>query len=168
MKTMSSASTSLMDDTTGAPDAAPDPAPDAPWSDEGTPLGHIQEALKRFNEDRDWGRYHSPRNLAMALVVEASELMELFLWSSDQGPQPPVEGRAPKVADEAADVLICLLNLCRARGIDLARATQDKLERNAVRYPVERARGRLEKAEELPAAAGQDQQPHQGRPGAEG
>lgn len=112
-------------------------------------LRQMQRALRAFNAERDWGRYHSPRNLAMALSVEAAELLELYLWSSDDGPQPPVASRADRVADEAADCLICLLNFCEQAGIDLADAFARKLARNAERYPVERARGRMEKHDEL-------------------
>lgn len=120
-----------------------------PWSDAHTPLGELGAAVAAFNAERDWARYHSPRNLAMALSVEANELLELYLWSADDGPQPPVATRAPRVAEEAADVCITLLNLCAHAGVDLAAAVEAKLARNAERYPVERARGRLEKADEL-------------------
>ena len=123
--------------------------PAAPWSDESTPLSAIREALRSFNADRDWGRYHSPRNLAMAVSVEANELLELYLWCADEGPQPAVATRAPRVEEEAADVLLTLLNLCDRAGIDLAAAAERKLAKNAARYPVDRARGRLEKAGEL-------------------
>lgn len=118
-------------------------------TDATTTLGEIREALRHFNAERDWGRYHSPRNLAMALSVEAGELLELYLWSADEGPQPPVASRVPKVADECADVLICLLNLCEHAGVDLTAAVSSKLERNAEKYPVDRAKGRLEKSTEL-------------------
>lgn len=123
--------------------------PPAGWGDAHTPLGELRAAIRAFNAERDWGRYHSPRNLAMAVSVEANELLELFLWSADDGPQPPVASRAPQVAAEAADVLITLLNLCDRAGIDLAAAVEAKLAHNARRYPVDRARGRLEKADEL-------------------
>ena len=112
-------------------------------------LLQIQNKLRDFNNERDWGQYHSPRNLAMALSVEAAELLELFLWSSDFGPQPPVIGREQKVADEAADVLICLLNFCDQMGLDLLEVTNAKIERNRLKYPVEKAMGRLEKHNEL-------------------
>lgn len=130
---------------------APQPAtPQATaWTDEHTALGELRAALRRFNSERDWARYHSPRNLAMALSVEAGELLELYLWSSDDGPQPPVESRQAKVADEAADVLICLLNLCEQAEVDLSAAVAAKLARNAEKYPVDKARGRLEKSGEL-------------------
>ena len=116
-----------------------------------TTLAELRAAVARFNRERDWARYHSPRNLAMALSVEAGELLQLYLWSSDDGPQPPVAARGPKVPEEAADVLICLLNLCEASGVDLAAAVEAKLRRNAEKYPVEAARGRLERSEELQA-----------------
>lgn len=118
-------------------------------SDATVPVEHVREKLRAFNAARDWQQYHSPRNLAMALSVEAGELLELFLWSADGGPQPPVASRTPKVADEAADIFICLLNFCEAAGVDLTRATLSKLERNGRKYPVAKARGRLEKSTEL-------------------
>jgi NTP pyrophosphatase (non-canonical NTP hydrolase) len=130
--------------------APPDPAaPPAGWTDDRTPLAELRAALRRFNGERDWGRYHSPRNLAMALSVEAGELLQLYLWSADGGPQPAVPARAPKVAEEAADVLICLLNLCEAADIDLAAAVEAKLRKNAEKYPVEAARGLMLKYDEL-------------------
>jgi len=130
-------------------DIAPKIDEGADWSDLRTPLGEVRAALRQFNSERDWAQYHSPRNLAMALSVEAGELLELYLWSADAGPQPPVKGREAKVADEAADVLICLLNFCEAAGVDLSAAVASKLASNARKYPVERARGRLEKSTEL-------------------
>ena len=119
------------------------------WTDATTTVSELREALRTFNAERDWARYHSPRNLAMALGVEAGELLELYLWSSDEGPQPPVASREPRVAQEAADVAICLLNFCEAAGIDLSAAVAAKLAGNAEKYPVDKARGRLEKSGEL-------------------
>jgi NTP pyrophosphatase (non-canonical NTP hydrolase) len=112
-------------------------------------LDDLRARIARFNEERDWAQYHNPRNLAMSVVVEAGELLELFLWSADDGPQPPVESRGPKVADEVADVLICLLALCDRMDIDPTQAVLQKLAKNAERYPVEKAKGRMEKYGEL-------------------
>ena len=125
------------------------PTPPDGLSDAHPTVGELAARLRAFLEERDWGRYHSPRNLAMALSVEAAELLELYLWSSDGGPQPPVASREPRVAEEAADVAICLLNLCAQAGVDLSAAVEAKLASNARRYPVDRARGRLERSEEL-------------------
>ncbi len=119
------------------------------WTDTDTPLAAIRAELQAFNAERDWSQYHSPRNLAMAVSAEAGELLALYLWSADGGPQPPVATRTTKVEEEAADVLISLLNLCNAAGIDLAAAVERKLLANAERYPVEASRGRLEKYTEL-------------------
>lgn len=113
-------------------------------------LDAITARVRAFAEARDWSRYHSPRNLAMALSVEAGELLELFLWSADGGPQPLNPERGPKVADEAADVLICLLNLCDRAGIDLAEAVASKLERAERKYPADRVRGQALKYDEYP------------------
>ena len=118
-------------------------------TDEQCSLMELQEQVKRFNTEREWAQFHNPRNLAMALSVEASELLELFLWSRDDGPQPPVVTRTPEVAHEMADVLICLLSLAERMEIDLASAVRAKLALNAVKYPVEKARGRMEKSDEL-------------------
>ena len=112
-------------------------------------LLQIQNKIREFNRERDWSQYHSPRNIAMALSVEVGELLELFLWSSDDGPQPPVEGRREKVEEEAADVLICLLNFCDQMDIDILEVTEQKIAKNHGKYPVDKSSGRLEKHNEL-------------------
>jgi NTP pyrophosphatase (non-canonical NTP hydrolase) len=113
-------------------------------------LRDLTDRVRSFVAARDWEQFHSPRNLAMALSVEAAELLELYLWSTDDGPQPPHPGRAPKVADEAADVLLCLLNLCDRAGIDLGDALIAKLEAADRKYPADRVRGRALKYDEYP------------------
>lgn len=118
-------------------------------SDDRTTIGELRAKVSAFNAERDWAQYHSPRNLAMALSVEVAELLELYLWSSDTGPQPPVASRAPRVAEELADVAICLLNLAERTGVDLSAAVEAKIAKNAEKYPVELAKGRLEKSTEL-------------------
>ena len=90
-------------------------------------LLQIQNKIREFNRERNWSQYHSPRNIAMALSVEAGELLELFLWSADDGLQPPLESRRSKVEEEAADVLICLLNFCEQMNIDLLEVTEQKI-----------------------------------------
>ncbi len=118
--------------------------------DDTTTVTELAAMVRRFNDERDWAQYHSARNLAMALSVEAAELLELYLWCKDEGPQPAVASRTPKIEEEVADVAICLLAFCDRTGIDLASAVERKVAANALRYPVDEARGRLEKAEELP------------------
>lgn len=113
-------------------------------------LDALRAAVRAFADARDWGKYHSPRNLAMAVSVEAGELLELFLWAEDDGPQPASAARAAQVADEAADVLICLLNLCDRAGIDLSAAVVDKLARAEAKYPADQVRGKALKYDEYP------------------
>lgn len=111
-------------------------------------LDELTARVRRFAEERDWQQYHSPRNLAMALSVEANELLELYLWSADDGPQPLNPERDPRVADEAADVLMCLLNFCDRAGVDLEAALASKLARAEEKYPVEKVRGKALKYDE--------------------
>lgn len=118
-------------------------------NDETTTIATLKAQIAAFNADRDWAQYHSPRNLAMSVSVEAGELLELYLWSSDEGPQPAVESRQPRVAEEAADVAITLLNFCERTGIDLSEAIESKLASNAAKYPVDKARGQMLKHDEL-------------------
>lgn len=116
----------------------------AGWTDAATPLATLAAALKAFNDEREWAQFHTPRDLAMALAIEAAEVLELFLWRAD-GAVPP-EGR---VREELGDVLITLSNLAARLGVDLMAAAEDKIALNGARYPVERARGSAKKHDEL-------------------
>ena len=118
-------------------------------ANDGCTLMELRARVARFNADRDWAQFHNPRNLAMAVSVEASELLELFLWSKDDGPQPAVHSREDQVELEMADILICLLSLADRMNVDLAAAVHKKLAINAAKYPVEKAKGRMEKSDEL-------------------
>ena len=120
-------------------------------------LSELQADVVAFAEARDWQQFHSPRNLAMALSVEASELLELFLWCADDGPQPMHDARTPKVADEAADVLMCLLNFCHRADVDLAAALKRKLAAAAEKYPADRVRGQALKYDEYAEWDGEGQ-----------
>lgn len=110
-------------------------------------LNQMSKRLSQFNRERDWEQFHCPRNLAMALCVEAGELLECFLWSKDDAGIS--DDQKEKISQEAADVLICLLNLCRRAGIDLPQAFENKLAQNEKKYPPEKARGRCEKYDKL-------------------
>jgi dCTP diphosphatase len=102
-------------------------------------LEELHARVRAFVDARDWGRFHSPRNLAMALSVEAGELLEVWLWTPDDA--PPTAERTAQAADEAADVMICLLNLCARADIDLGAAVVTKLAKAEAKYPAERVRG---------------------------
>ncbi len=113
-----------------------------------TTLSELQRRVVAFSDEREWAQFHAPRNLAMAVSVEAAELLELFLWCEDEGPQPAVASRHARVAEEAADVLITLLNLAERAGFDLEAAVLAKLANNAERYPADRVRGKMLKYDE--------------------
>ena len=102
-----------------------------------------QRLLSEFAAERDWDRFHSPKNLAMALAVEAAELMEPFQWLEDEESRRLHERPAEfaLVREEIADVLIYLLRLADQLDIDLERAVQEKMRTNAEKYPVSLARG---------------------------
>jgi NTP pyrophosphatase (non-canonical NTP hydrolase) len=105
----------------------------------------------RFRDDRDWAQFHTPKNLAAALSIEAAELQETMLWKTDAeiSEMRSVAGGRDKLAQEVADVLIFAVLFCEATGIDAAQAIRDKLATNAAKYPVEKARGRATKYTEL-------------------
>jgi dCTP diphosphatase len=108
-------------------------------------LNDLQQSLKRFAEARDWSQFHSPKNLAMALVVEAGELLEHFQWLTEAQSRDLPEPERKAVAAEVADVLLYLIQLCSSLGIDPIAAAHDKLKVNAEKYPVEIAKGSSQK-----------------------
>jgi NTP pyrophosphatase (non-canonical NTP hydrolase) len=116
----------------------------------------LRARLKCFVADRDWKQFHSPRNLAACLSVEAGELLELYMWTREgPGPHPPGAGppERAKVEAEAADVLISLLNFCAEADIDLLDAAARKLTAIERKYPVAQARGVALRADALAAQA---------------
>ena len=99
-------------------------------------LEQLRDQLRVFAAARDWQAYHAPKNLAMALTVEVGELLEHFQWlTEEQSRQLPTEQKA-EVAHELADVFIYLVQLSDSLGVDLLQAAQDKMVRNALKYPV--------------------------------
>lgn len=109
--------------------------------DAADPLRELAQALRRFADERDWDQFHAPKNLVMALSVEAAELLEHFQWmGEEQSRRLPPETLA-KVGEEMADVLLYLVRLADKLGVDLAQAARRKMQLNAQKYPVERARG---------------------------
>ncbi len=112
-------------------------------------LPRLRDALREFAAERDWDQFHSPRNLAAALSVEAAELLEPFQWLTDeQSRDLPPETRAA-VEQELADVLLYLVRLADKLDVDLIAAARAKIASNAVKYPVEKARGSSRKYDEI-------------------
>lgn len=112
-------------------------------------LRNLASDLDRFAEEREWRTFHSPKNLASALVVEAGELLEHFQWLTEVQSRELPEEKRDAIAAEIADVLMYLVQLSTSLGIDPITAAQAKLKSNAARYPVERARGNSKKYDEL-------------------
>jgi dCTP diphosphatase len=103
-------------------------------------LDSLRERLRAFALARDWGRFHAPKNLACALSVEAAELLEHFQWMTEEQSRKPGDEQREAIALEAADVLLYLVQLADALGIDLLAAADRKIAINAARYPAAAAR----------------------------
>ena len=103
----------------------------------------VQKKLREFAQARDWEQFHSPKNLATALAVEAAELLEPFQWLGDEESRRLAERPADyaRVEEEVADVMIYLLRLADQLDIDLERAVDEKIRKNGEKYPVALARG---------------------------
>lgn len=112
-------------------------------------LSELVIELRRFAAERDWEQFHSPKNLAAALAVEAGEVLEHFQWLSEKDSASLPPEKRDQIGLELADVLLYLLRLSDRLNIDLLNAAQQKIKLNAEKYPVERARGTNKKYTEL-------------------
>jgi dCTP diphosphatase len=112
-------------------------------------LEALTRAMRDFAAERDWDQFHSPKNLASALCVEAGEVLEHFQWLKDEESHELTTDKRHAVSLELSDVLLYLLRLADKLGIDLLDAANRKLALNAKRYPIELARGSAKKYTEL-------------------
>ncbi len=112
--------------------------------DQTTTLAELKQLMAAFVAERDWQQFHTPKNLAMSLAIEAGELMEHFQWLTPAESLAVAEDRARTAAagEELADVLCYALSLANALGIDMADAVAAKMQKNAVKYPAEKFRGK--------------------------
>ncbi len=110
-------------------------------------LDEILEMLLVFRNERDWGQFHSPKNLAVSISIEAAELLEHFQWLKDGETLDP--DKKPDVAREIADIFNYLVLLSNDLGIDLIESSKRKIEENREKYPVEKSRGTAKKYKEL-------------------
>ena len=101
-------------------------------------MQNLLEQVKIFRRERNWDQYHSPKNLAMALIVEVSELVEHFQWLTQEESSTLPPDKLAEVQDEIGDILIYLANLCDKLGIDPLTAAQEKLKKNREKYPAPR------------------------------
>ena len=105
----------------------------------------LRDTLRQFVAERDWDQFHSPKNLAMALSVEASELLEHFQWLSEAESHRLPPAKLDEVRDEMADVLVYLVRLADKLDVDLLDAAAKKIAKNALKYPAAQVRGSMKK-----------------------
>lgn len=119
-------------------------------SDAEATLEDLKKRVLAFAEEREWLQFHSPKNLSMALAAESGELMEHFLWTDSEASRELAAGdKRPEIEEELADIVIYAIEFANVTGIDLQSAILAKMQQNARKYPVEKARGRSEKYTEL-------------------
>jgi dCTP diphosphatase len=104
-------------------------------------LENLRAKINTFVSERDWAQFHTPKNLAMAMIVEAAELVEQFQWDTPLESQQLSPEKREAVAHELADTFVYLLRLAEVLEIDLIEAANKKIAMNAQKYPVEKARG---------------------------
>ena len=112
-------------------------------------LSVIRKKIRRFNKARNWEQFHSPKNLAMALSVEAAELMEHFQWLTPEERLTLPPEKLPQIEEEIGDIMVYLINLSDKLGIDPVCATDKKISKNQKKYPVEKAYDSRKKYTEL-------------------
>jgi dCTP diphosphatase len=112
-------------------------------------LVQLREILRQFAADRDWDQFHSPKNLAAALSVEAAELLECFQWLTEDQSRKLTPPQQQQVREEMADVLNYLVRLADKLDVDLLEAAREKIDKNTAKYPADKARGSIRKYTEL-------------------
>lgn len=110
----------------------------------------LEKEIFKFSGERDWDQFHSIKNLAMALSVESSELVEIFQWMKEEDSNKIIGDKVkfPKVRDEIADIFIYLIRLSSKLNIDLEEAVMNKMQKNIEKYPVEKFKGSSRKYNE--------------------
>jgi dCTP diphosphatase len=112
-------------------------------------IDDLKHEIKEFIRERDWEQFHSPKNLAVGLSVEASELLEIFTWLTDDESESLDPSKLSMVKDEVGDILIYLLDFCSMMGLDPIECASQKLEKNAKKYPISKAKGNATKYTDL-------------------
>ena len=108
-------------------------------------ISKIQNQLENFATERDWEQFHTPKNLSMALSVEASELVEIFQWLRAEESISPDKKQTDAIKSEVADIAMYLLRFCSILEIDIEEAIESKLEQNYEKYPVNLSKGNAQK-----------------------
>ncbi len=110
-------------------------------NDSTTTIDSLKKSVRSFVDERDWQQFRTPKNVTMALSVEAAELMEFFMWDTPQGSVQKLEEKRESVEMEVADVAAYLFYLCSNYNIDLTQAMERKTKLNAAKYPIEKSKG---------------------------
>lgn len=113
-----------------------------------TELEQLRLKLREFAAERDWDQFHSPKNLAMALSVEASELVECFQWLTEEQSRSLSAQQLAAVTDEIADIQLYLIRLADKLDVDIRRAVSEKFKKNEAKYPADKVRGSAKKYNE--------------------
>jgi len=109
-----------------------------------TTVQDLKTVVADFVEEREWAQFHSPKNLSMALAIEASELMDLFKWKTVEEAQEEMKDKLLEdAADELADIMIYSIAFANRNGIDIAKAVTSKTEKNKAKYPADKFKGRF-------------------------
>lgn len=119
--------------------------PDSTRQDSHTSIADLREVVRQFVSERDWNQFHSPKNLSMALAIEAGELMEHFQWITPEASRQLDQHATEAAGEELADVLCYALSIANELDIDIASTLLKKMAKNREKYPVEEFRGRFGK-----------------------
>lgn len=117
-------------------------------NDSTTTIEQLKKQVRDFVTARNWQQYHTPKSLAMAIAIEAAELMEPFLWCENNATDVITKKRA-HIEDELADIAITLMNFCQTNDIDLSKAIDRKITKIAKKYPIEKSYGKPDKYTDL-------------------
>lgn len=109
----------------------------------------ITEKIKKFRDDRDWMQFHDPKNMAVSIILEASELLEHFQWKTIGEVEEYSKQNKDEIKDEIADIALYLFELADNLGVNLIDAMEQKLKKNELKYPVEKAKGKHTKYNKL-------------------
>ncbi len=112
-------------------------------------MKELTEKLRKFADERDWGQFHSPKNLSMALSAEVAEIIEHFQWLTEEESYNLNSNKLDKIKEEIGDVIIYLVMLADKLGVDPIQAAKEKIEKNRKNYPEKLARGKAKKYKEL-------------------
>jgi len=119
--------------------------------DRKTSIYQLSQLIQDFVDERDWRKYHNPKDLAISIAIEAAELMELFQWVSERKVEKVLEDaeRFTRLEEELADIIILCFNLANVLDVDVAKAVTKKVEKNRAKYPVDLVNGNYKKYTQL-------------------